>query len=106
MGWRCGEDVPINRCSYFRGTLRGSKKKPKYWGGGTGGEGTKTNFQSKPPGFLALVVGGRGEGMRRLNREHRDSLISIPMAGSVSSLNVSVATGVCLFEIVRQRLAA
>ncbi|MDU3215558.1 MAG: TrmH family RNA methyltransferase, partial [Negativicoccus succinicivorans] len=44
-----------------------------------------------------------GEGMRRLTREHCDELISIPMAGSVSSLNVSVATGICLFEAVRQR---
>ena len=41
--------------------------------------------------------------MRRLTREHCDELISIPMAGSVSSLNVSVATGICLFEAVRQR---
>lgn len=56
-------------------------------------------------GSLALVMGAEGEGMRRLTREHCDQLISIPMAGSVSSLNVSVATGVCLFEIVRQRLA-
>ena len=46
-------------------------------------------------------MGAEGEGMRRLTREHCDQLISIPMAGSVSSLNVSVATGVCLFEIVR-----
>ena len=54
-------------------------------------------------GAIALVMGAEGEGMRRLTREHCDQLISIPMAGSVSSLNVSVATGVTLFEAVRQR---
>jgi 23S rRNA (guanosine2251-2'-O)-methyltransferase len=48
-------------------------------------------------------MGAEGNGMRRLTREHCDFLINIPMAGEVSSLNVSVATGVCLFEAVRQR---
>jgi 23S rRNA (guanosine2251-2'-O)-methyltransferase len=49
-------------------------------------------------------MGAEGKGMRRLTRQHCDFLINIPMAGEVSSLNVSVATGVCLFEAVRQRL--
>ncbi|MOA01828.1 23S rRNA (guanosine-2'-O-)-methyltransferase RlmB [compost metagenome] len=48
-------------------------------------------------------MGAEGKGMRRLTREHCDYLAKLPMAGSVSSLNVSVATGVCLFEILRQR---
>ena len=52
---------------------------------------------------MALVMGAEGAGLRRLTREHCDFLIKLPMAGSVSSLNVSVATGVCLFEIIRQR---
>jgi len=52
------------------------------------------------------VVGTAGEGMRRLTREHCDFLVKLPMAGSVSSLNVSVATGVCLFEALRQRRPA
>ena len=69
----------------------------------TNGEADHTLYQSKFDGPVALVMGAEGEGMRRLTREHCDELISIPMAGSVSSLNVSVATGVCLFEIVRQR---
>ena len=52
---------------------------------------------------LALVMGSEGSGMRRLTRETCDVLFSIPMAGEVSSLNVSVATGVTLFEAMRQR---
>lgn len=73
------------------------------WIVGTAGEADHTLFQSKMTGSLALVMGAEGEGMRRLTREHCDELISIPMAGSVSSLNVSVATGICLFVAVRQR---
>lgn len=55
-------------------------------------------------GPLAIVMGAEGTGMRRLTREHCDSLAYIPMAGSVDSLNVAVATGVTLFEARRQRL--
>jgi 23S rRNA (guanosine2251-2'-O)-methyltransferase len=57
-------------------------------------------------GPLALVMGAEEKGMRRLTEEHCDFLASIPMAGKVECLNVSVATGVCLFEAVRQRKAA
>ena len=53
----------------------------------------------------AIVMGAEGKGLRRLTEEHCDMLVSIPMAGQVSSLNVSVATGVCLYEVVRQRQA-
>jgi len=52
---------------------------------------------------LTLVLGGEGKGLRRLTQEECDMLVRIPMAGSVESLNVSVAAGVCLFEAVRQR---
>ena len=48
-------------------------------------------------------MGGEEKGLRRLTREHCDLLVRLPMAGSVESLNVSVATGICLYEIVRQR---
>ncbi|TNF38667.1 MAG: 23S rRNA (guanosine(2251)-2'-O)-methyltransferase RlmB, partial [Gammaproteobacteria bacterium] len=54
-------------------------------------------------GKLALVMGAEEKGMRRLTRENCDQLVKLPMAGQVESLNVSVATGICLFEAVRQR---
>ncbi len=57
-------------------------------------------------GPIGIVMGAEGDGMRRLTRENCDQLVRIPMQGVVESLNVSVASGVCLFEAVRQRLAA
>jgi 23S rRNA (guanosine2251-2'-O)-methyltransferase len=62
-------------------------------------------YQSTLTGPLALVMGAEGDGMRRLTRERCDTLVSIPMGGAVESLNVSVATGVVLYEAVRQRRA-
>jgi 23S rRNA (guanosine2251-2'-O)-methyltransferase len=76
------------------------------WIYGAAGEATQSLYASDLVGSLALVMGAEGAGMRRLTRERCDFLISLPMAGAVSSLNVSVATGVCLFEIQRQRLLA
>ena len=101
----CGaaENVPLIRVTNLARTLRLLQQEYNVWVVGTAGEATESLYQTKLNGALALVMGAEGEGMRRLTREHCDQLISIPMAGSVSSLNVSVATGVCLFEIVRQR---
>jgi len=73
------------------------------WVIGTAGEATQSVYQQDLKGPMALVMGAEGPGMRRLTRECCDGLINIPMAGEISSLNVSVATGVCLFEAVRQR---
>ena len=102
----CGaaENVPLIRVTNLARTLRLLQQEYNVWVVGTAGEATESLYQTKLSGALALVMGAEGEGMRRLTREHCDQLISIPMAGSVSSLNVSVATGVCLFVIVRQRL--
>jgi 23S rRNA (guanosine2251-2'-O)-methyltransferase len=74
------------------------------WISGTAGEAEQSVYQADLTGAVALVMGAEGKGMRRLTREHCDYLVKLPMAGSVSSLNVSVATGVCLFEAVRQRV--
>lgn len=75
------------------------------WITGTAGEAEHTLYEVDLKGSMALVMGAEGKGMRRLTREHCDQLVKIPMQGEVSSLNVSVATGICLFEVVRQRLA-
>ncbi|MFT6915789.1 MAG: 23S rRNA (guanosine2251-2'-O)-methyltransferase [Motiliproteus sp.] len=75
------------------------------WVTGTAGEAEQSLSQASLTGPMALVMGAEGSGMRRLTRENCDQLLKIPMAGSVSSLNVSVATGVCLFEALRQRQA-
>lgn len=103
----CGaaEVIPLIKVTNLARTLRDIQQQHNIWVIGTAGEATETIYQTKLTGALALVMGAEGDGMRRLTRETCDQLVSIPMNGSVSSLNVSVATGVCLFEIVRQRLA-
>ncbi|MGE9551230.1 23S rRNA (guanosine(2251)-2'-O)-methyltransferase RlmB [Erwinia amylovora] len=98
------EHVPLIRVTNLARTMR-LLQEANVWIVGTAGEADHDVYQSKMTGPMALVMGAEGEGMRRLTREHCDELISIPMAGSVSSLNVSVATGICLFEAVRQRKA-
>ncbi|PML81632.1 23S rRNA (guanosine(2251)-2'-O)-methyltransferase RlmB [Enterovibrio norvegicus] len=96
------EIVPLVRVTNLARTMRALQEKG-VWFVGTAGEATHDIYQSKMTGPLAIVMGAEGDGMRRLTRETCDELISIPMAGSVSSLNVSVASGICLFEAVRQR---
>ncbi|AXB32611.1 23S rRNA (guanosine(2251)-2'-O)-methyltransferase RlmB [Vibrio campbellii] len=103
----CGaaEVVPLIRVTNLARTMR-TLKEQGIWFVGTAGEATHDIYQAKLTGPLAIVMGAEGDGMRRLTRETCDDLIKIPMAGSVSSLNVSVASGICLFEAVRQRIAA
>ena len=102
----CGaaETVPLVRVTNLARTMR-TLQDQGIWFVGTAGEAKHDIYQAKLTGPLAIVMGAEGDGMRRLTRETCDDLIKIPMAGSVSSLNVSVASGVCLFEAVRQRLA-
>ena len=73
------------------------------WFIGTSDKATGDLYQQNFKTPTAIVMGAEGKGLRRLTEEHCDELIAIPMAGQVSSLNVSVATGVCLYEVVRQR---
>jgi len=73
------------------------------WTLGAAGEATKNLYAIDQKGPLAWVLGAEGEGLRRLTRETCDELAKIPMFGSVESLNVSVASGICLFEARRQR---
>lgn len=100
----CGaaESVPFFQVTNLARTLRDLQERG-IWLIGAAGEAEGSLYQADLRGPLALVMGAEEQGMRRLTREHCDVLIHIPMAGSVESLNVSVATGVCLFEAVRQR---
>lgn len=75
------------------------------WIVGTSDQGTQSIYQTDLRGPTAIVMGAEGEGMRRLTQENCDFLVQIPMLGTVPCLNVSVATGVCLFEALRQRTA-
>jgi 23S rRNA (guanosine2251-2'-O)-methyltransferase len=73
------------------------------WTIGAAGEATKDIYAVEQKGATAWVLGAEGEGLRRLTRDTCDELARIPMYGSVESLNVSVASGICLFEARRQR---
>jgi 23S rRNA (guanosine2251-2'-O)-methyltransferase len=100
----CGaaEVVPFIQVTNLARTIEELKAK-NIWIYGAAGEAESTVYQTKLKGSVAVVMGAEGAGLRRLTRELCDVLLKIPMQGSVSSLNVSVATGVFLFEIVRQR---
>ena len=100
----CGaaESVPVVRVTNLARTLR-SIRDTGIWIYGAAGEAETSLYDTDLSGPLALVLGGEGKGLRRLTREHCDGLMAIPLCGSVSSLNVSVAAGICLFEARRQR---
>lgn len=96
------EMVPFIQVTNLARTMRYLRDEG-IWVFGTAGETEQTLFDTTFKGPIAIAMGAEGTGLRRLTREHCDELIKIPMAGTVSSLNVSVATGICLFEVIRQR---
>jgi 23S rRNA (guanosine2251-2'-O)-methyltransferase len=96
------ETVPYFMVTNLARTL-GELKERGIWCMGTSDDAPATLYQADLNIPLALVLGAEGAGMRQLTRKTCDSLIGIPMQGAVESLNVSVASAVCLFEARRQR---
>ena len=80
-------------------------KQAGVWIYGTDGEAESSVYDFNYDSPVALVIGSEGDGLRRLTREQCDYLVKLPMLGIVESLNVSVATGICLYEIMRSRMA-
>ena len=99
------ETVPVYQVTNLSRTLRWLKEQG-IWVMGAAGDTMQTAYQTDFTVPLALVVGAEGKGLRRLTREQCDVLVKLPMLGQVESLNLSVATGVLLYEAVRQRLLA
>ena len=97
--------LPLVAVTNLSRTLKQLKQRG-LWVVGTAGEAEQLIYDVDFTVPSIIIMGAEGAGMRRLTREHCDYLAKLPMAGSVSSLNVSVAAGICLFEAVRQRGAA
>ena len=100
----CGaaETVPLVAVTNLARTLKQLQQRG-LWVVGTAGEAEQLLYEIDLKVPTVIVMGAEGTGMRRLTREHCDYLAKLPMAGTVSSLNVSVTAGICLFEAVRQR---
>jgi 23S rRNA (guanosine2251-2'-O)-methyltransferase len=96
------ETVPYFMVTNLARTL-GELKERNIWCIGASDDAPRTLYQADLKGPVALVLGAEGTGMRQLTRKTCDELVSIPMRGAVESLNVSVASGVCLYEALRQR---
>ncbi|NCV85358.1 MAG: 23S rRNA (guanosine(2251)-2'-O)-methyltransferase RlmB, partial [Oxalobacteraceae bacterium] len=99
------DTVPYITVTNLARTMRDLQERD-IWLTGTTDDAEQSLFDLDYTGGTAFVMGSEGEGMRRLTRENCDRLVSLPMMGSVESLNVSVASGVCLYEARRQRLFA
>ncbi len=96
------ETMPYFMVTNLARTL-GELKERSIWCVGTSDDAPRTLYQADLKGPVALVLGAEGAGMRQLTRKTCDELVSIPMHGAVESLNVSVASGICLYEALRQR---
>lgn len=96
------EHVPLVRVTNLARSMKMLQDRG-IWITGAAGEAEQLIYTTDFTGPCAIVMGAEGSGLRRLTREHCDQLTKIPMSGSVSSLNVSVATGIMLFEALRQR---
>lgn len=96
------ETVPFVQVTNLARAMDGLKERG-IWLIGTAGEAESELYDRDLRGSLGLVMGGEGDGLRRLTRERCDTLVRLPMSGQVESLNVSVAAGICLYEAVRQR---
>jgi 23S rRNA (guanosine2251-2'-O)-methyltransferase len=96
------ETMPYFMVTNLARTLNELKER-NIWIIGTSDDADKTIYEVDLKGPVALVLGAEGAGMRQLTRKTCDELVSIPMQGAVESLNVSVASGVCLYEALRQR---
>ncbi len=96
------ETTPLFSVINLASTLE-KLKKAGVWCYGLDQSAAQLIYDTALTGALALILGAEGKGLRRLTRERCDGLVAIPMVGTVSSLNVSVAAGICLFEAFRQR---
>ncbi|MCP4432740.1 MAG: 23S rRNA (guanosine(2251)-2'-O)-methyltransferase RlmB [Gammaproteobacteria bacterium] len=99
------ESVPLIEVTNLARSLK-MLKDAGVWIYGTSGEADASLYDLDYRGAVALVMGAEGSGLRRLTVEQCDYLVKLPMHGVVESLNVSVATGVCLYEILRSRVRA
>lgn len=100
----CGgaESVPYVQVTNLARTIKALKDEG-IWFVGTSDSAKQSLYEIDLKGSIAIVMGAEGKGLRRLTEENCDFLAKLPMAGSVQCLNVSVASGVCLYEAVRQR---
>jgi len=97
-------NVPVVSVTNLSRTIR-RMQELGVWFVGADGDAVESLYEVKLTGAIAIVMGAEGSGLRRLTKELCDFLVRLPMLGTVESLNVSVATGVCLYEALRQRSA-